>query len=389
MSRSRQASIVLLALLAGGCEQRRLTSACNSGDGAACATLAETFSPGAHPPGDAAEWRRLHKRACESGAFASCQTLARGAPDIEPVEAMALLDRGCKGGFLPACNDRAMRLEDGAERTELFRRACDGGVDLACSNLGVLLVEGRGAAKDVTGAIGLFDRACEHGEPIGCHNRANAYKEGVGGPADEIRAAELYQRACDLGHPAGCDGLGSLQLKRGNEGPAYTAFKRGCEAATSGALGTPSEKGAVCWRLALSYLRGLGVAPDEAQAVATFNVACDFGNGEACQELGLREKAKDAARAVGHFQKACDAGVAGGCNNVALMYSLGLGVARDGPRAAGLFEKACEMGEANACANLGDRYRRGDGVPIDVKRGLELLSRACAAGIADACHDAR
>ena len=52
---SRDIALALLALFASGCEQSCLKSACDGGDGAACAALAEAVDPSAHPPGDPAK----------------------------------------------------------------------------------------------------------------------------------------------------------------------------------------------------------------------------------------------------------------------------------------------------------------------------------------------
>lgn len=65
--------------------------------------------------------------------------------------------------------------------------------------LGVMLAEGEGGAKDDVAARGLFEKAAAQNHP-GALERMGAFtQEGRGGPKDSDAAKAYYQRAAALG----------------------------------------------------------------------------------------------------------------------------------------------------------------------------------------------
>jgi len=52
------------------------------------------------------------------------------------------------------------------------------------------------------------------------------------------------------------------------------------------------------------------------------------------------------------YQKACDGGDVDGCNWLGVLYEKGRGGARDQEQARALYKKACDGGVGQACTNL-------------------------------------
>lgn len=161
-----------------------------------------------------------------------------------------------------------------AEATAAWRKAADKGSTSAMVELGVILAEGTGVAKDEAAARKLFERAAQAGNPRGISNLAalggntgdparsrallakaaetNAeaqyqlgmlLAEGSGGPRDDVGARALFEKAAAQNHPAGLERFGAfLQAGRGGEKDAAAA-KAAYEKAA--ALGNDDAKAAL------------------------------------------------------------------------------------------------------------------------------------------------
>ena len=156
------------------------------------------------------------------------------------------------------------------------------------------------------------------------------------------------------------------------------------------------HSGAQPWKMKGKYLLvvlfgNLVPGPLAGQDPALLSQACDAGDMQSCDDLGLQYEAglgvtRDLTRAVTLFQSACDGELMLGCNHLAGMYRTGAGVAQDLTAAANLYEQACDGGMMEACANLGISYERGDGVALDVATAVGLYQRACEAGVTWTCN---
>lgn len=139
------------------------------------------------------------------------------------------------------------------EAVGAYRKAADKGSTSAMVELGVMLANGAGVAKDEGEARTLFQRAAEAGNPRGATNlaaigsdggapsdpaEARALLEkaaatnsaeaefqlgvmlasGTGGPKDDVAARALFARAAAQGHPAATEWLASFE-EAGRGGP--------------------------------------------------------------------------------------------------------------------------------------------------------------------------
>ena len=143
--------------------------------------------------------------------------------------------------------------------------------------------------------------------------------------------------------------------------------------------------------LLVVFFVGLMPGPLAGQdAVVLSQQACDAGDMQACDDLGLRYESgldvtQDLTRAVSLFQRACDGELMLACNHLGSMYRTGAGVAQDLGTAVSLYQRACDGGMMESCANLAISYERGDGVTANVATAASLYRRACEASVTWTC----
>jgi uncharacterized protein len=146
--------------------------AADKGATSAMVELGVLYASGAGVGKDEAQARKLFERAAEAGnprGVSNLAALGGGAPSSDPAHARELL---------------AKAAETNAE---------------AQYQLGLMLSEGTGGAKDEAGARALFEKAAAQNHP-GALERLGAFSEqGLGGPKDSAAAKTYYQRAADLG----------------------------------------------------------------------------------------------------------------------------------------------------------------------------------------------
>lgn len=120
---------------------------------------------------------------------------------------------------------------------------------------------------------------------------------------------------------------------------------------------------------------GRPATPQEPTTVTERRQACEGGDGDACNSLGVdfnygRGVPRDEAAAAALYGKACEAGSAVGCNNLGGMYAEGKGVAADRAQAIAYYRRACQGGLPLGCQHLreipgGDKDAQPPPAPFD------------------------
>jgi TPR repeat protein len=118
--------------------------------------------------------------------------------DATPTE---LLERGCSGGYAPACHRLGVIALRGASRDperalDRFERASQGSREFGCFEAGALQDAGEGAEKDLRRAFRLYAQACDGGDMRGCNAVGLHLMYGRGVPVDTAGAARYFERAC-------------------------------------------------------------------------------------------------------------------------------------------------------------------------------------------------
>jgi hypothetical protein len=146
------------------------------------------------------------------------------------------------------------------------------------------------------------------------------------------------------------------------------------------------------YNLGLIYANGMGVDPDQDEAVRWFHLAGAQGHAGAQYNLGMIYARglgvfQDELEAVRWYREAAEQDHAQAQNNLGLMYTLGRGVAVDHVEARTWYARAAAQGHAGAQYNFGLTYANGDGVEQDFEMAAQWYRRAAEQGVASAQHN--
>jgi TPR repeat protein len=171
-------------------------------------------------------------------------------------------------------------------------------------------------------------------------------------------------------------------IRRGEREPARKAAQEGLKAAD-----TPSQRAALT-----HFLEELDdrMPDDPAAQVRFFVFQCQRGNGQACNDAGIRYfkgegTPVDFAAAASYYERACAKEVAWGCHNLGVLRRDGRGGVSSHTEAFALFDKSCTLGLPEGCDSLGRALHRGEGTAVDAPRALALFSAACDKGLVYSC----
>ncbi|TBD01826.1 hypothetical protein ELH24_21715 [Rhizobium ruizarguesonis] len=271
-----------------------------------------------------------------------------------------------------------------AEAAIEYQSPADRGYAPAMNNLGLLLMTGKGVAKDQMAGVEWFRKAAAKGDSSGLTHLGSAYAVGAGVNADVAEAVKLYRLAAAEGEADAMFYLGDAYLngRLGLSESTKTAMEWFLKAADAGsAMGMA--------RLGVSYFNGDGVAADEAIGAKWSRMAAEAGNVDGMRNVAVayaegRGVELDGGEAARWYQKAADLG------DLDAMVSLGT-LDNDGEKAPEkqeaafqLFLKAAEAGNGRGMMSLGAAYWNGAGVPRNPTEAIKWLQKAGAAGNTDA-----
>jgi TPR repeat protein len=134
------------------------------------------------------------------------------------------------------------------------------------------------------------------------------------------------------------------------------------------------------------YLRGIGIASDEVEALKWSARAAEAGESSAQNVLGCAYDSgkgveKNAAKAVEWWTRAAEAGDSDAQYKLGCAYESGSGVAVNAARAVMWFKRAANDEDASAQLALATHLYHGAGVPRDLAAAAVWYLRATAADI--------
>ncbi len=174
---------------------RLLRLAAERGDRRGLNNLGILIGAGHGAPADVAAAVDLFRRAALQGDEMGLNNLA-----VCYANGIAAGPVRADGATAAAADDPAA---DDAEAVRLYRLAAEQGEALAQSNLGWMLLHGRGAPRDIAEALRLFRLAAAQGHPLGQVNLGFMHLFGWGVAPDAALAKALFRQAADQGHPLG------------------------------------------------------------------------------------------------------------------------------------------------------------------------------------------
>ena len=118
----------------------------------------------------------------------------------------------CSSGNGEACSLYGQRLQlrehDDRSAITIYERGCELGSGSSCESFALLLMNGRGRAKDAAGGIEILERMCRAGRPHACTLLAEGYLLHPSDASRSVAAMKLLDDSCRRGDPESCQLLG-------------------------------------------------------------------------------------------------------------------------------------------------------------------------------------
>jgi TPR repeat protein len=299
-----------------------------------------------------------------------------------------------------------------AEAVEWYRKAADQGHAEAQCNLGILLWNGDGVARDRLDAIKWFRKAAAQGSANAQFSLGVAYVTGDAVAKDHVAAARLFLHAAEQGHDMAQYNLSVLYGKgEGVEKDCVEAYKWATLAArqnaggahaqalelASGMTGEQLQEGLNRAKLFESKSNAIA-APDEASPWDLVREFAESGDIEA-QQL-LAHIAPDKGEALKWVRMSAEQGSALAQYRLGVALATGDGIPQDESEAAEWLRKAAEQkftpalneslklarisaekGDARCQFYLATACRSGVGVPQNYVEAYKWANLAAAQGL--------
>jgi hypothetical protein len=209
------------AAVCGGSAQR-CEPQCSGGKRESCVSLALALLEA-----EAARKLELLRQACAASSSYGCFQLGSALDgtsprvSLQPEPARAAYERACRSGIDQwaglACLALAQRYREGshgqpkepARAAEYYAAACELGFG-GCSALGLMLLRGEGAAKDVAAGIERLRQGCHLNDSHACLELGRAHVKGEGVPRDRALAVAYLRLGCNSIDRRSCSDLQRL-----------------------------------------------------------------------------------------------------------------------------------------------------------------------------------
>ncbi len=408
---------------------------CNAGNGEGCRTASERY----YNNYDYKTAVAFREKACELYDGQSCTFAAAwyywgdsySGIERDLPKAQDLYVKGCYRSDPDGCLQAGAHILDNtdgpgvptpaSQAVELYSYGCYGGSGRTCYLLGEIYEDGRATGtKDPASALGYYEQACfgeQNWDYTGCTKTIELRKDGpnkdllqagraqtvlcknYGAITDcqqadaffkEAKADYYYKNelmyamdgACNQAYPAEnvCIAL-ALMYRDGS----YSINKD--PAAALPLLQGVCDRGYTpegCFHLAVSFEKGLGVAPDKENARLLYTRACDGYYRDGC--VAAARLAGDPKQEVEVYTRLCyEEQHPQACNGAATAYYIARGVDWDLAEAYRLFDRACELEDSSACMQMGTIWQYGIGQEPDQKRAYDAYQKACDKGNPVSC----
>jgi TPR repeat protein len=166
--------------------------------------LGRAYAANRQPTEALAAWRKAADKGSTSAMVELGVLYATGAGVAkDEVQARKLFERAAEAGNPRGVSNLAAlgggaATSDPARARELLAKAAQTNPE-AQYQLGLMLAEGTGGAKDEEGARALFEKAAAQNHAGALARMGEFAEQGRGGPKDAAAAKSYYQRAADLG----------------------------------------------------------------------------------------------------------------------------------------------------------------------------------------------
>ena len=249
----------------------------------------------------------------------------------------------------------------------LFGQAATHGHMAAQAQLGLMLIAGEGASRDVERGFALVKGAADAGDPFAVAMLGELTMHGIGAAKDEPQGLQFYRKAAQAGSPIGmqrlaealADGLGAAR----DDGAALDWLNKAVGA------GAPTAH----YMLGVFYRDGRIVKKDATAAFSHFRLAAMAGEARALYEVGAAYMngtgvPADQREGVSWMRRAAQAGVSDSYYSLAYAHAFGRGTDRNAGEAARFMLLSLK---ANSRTAFEQMTRNPDQWPPDMRRELQ------------------
>nr|WP_320133080.1 alpha/beta hydrolase-fold protein [uncultured Holophaga sp.] len=237
---------------------------------------------------------RIHYTVYQGGDHRYTWQFAYGTPAFRDWLFRQARTGGRSARELSRRGEQLVRAGDPSGAFPFLKRAAELGEGRACTQLGLLYLDGHGAPASAAQALELFDRGTALGDFKAPRWAGIIHLEGRGGlPVDAREAARCFSLAAGKGDVTAHYYLGLL-YERGLVYPQD--FARAAECYAQAAPATGHAEGVACSALGRLYEQGLGVTRDLNKAQAWYQRGAGLGDVASLEALHRLELGASAPR---------------------------------------------------------------------------------------------
>lgn len=264
---------------------------------------------------------------------------------------------------------------------QFYKRAVELGGGQAQANLGFMYEAGQHVELDIHKARLLYEKSAEKGEAQGLNNLATFYKDGVDGIEVNLKKAfDLYSEASKKGNKFAHNNLAKMYFNgeyvKEDEFKAYELFKMAAKAEFTDSY----------FYLGYLYLNGIDgkLEKNFFEAKKYFELSVAEGDSSSAENLAIMYSrglgdSQNFDKAIIYFTKSAELSSDISDTNyyIANNFSLGLnGTEKNYKIAHEFYNKSVNDNNPSAMNNLAELYRFGQGVTIDYAKAIELYMKA-------------
>ncbi len=291
---------------------------CSGGFADSCNDTGALYAQGQGVKEDKQKACGLYEVGCEQGSSKACDNLGKLIQSevckSSPKErALELFAQSCEKGDSAVCGKLAswyrygtFTQKDAMKAVQFYRKGCDKAHFQSCTDLAGMYRSGSGMARNDAEAFKYYSRACTGRMESACDAMAEMYASGQGVAANPAQAALIRKGSCDRGNTMSCRSLAKMYaegvgVEKKDPAMAATLHEKACY------LRSNND----CYELALAYEKGEGVKQDGKKTAEFFQRACNFGNYQACYNMGYfiyrgsADQKKDTALGLSKLRSGC------------------------------------------------------------------------------------
>ncbi|MEM8616036.1 MAG: hypothetical protein AAGF20_03775 [Pseudomonadota bacterium] len=364
-----------------------LSYACGEGIHRACRTFGRQMvywpEPAQREPGE-----KMLIDACDAGIRLACHDLTlfyatTASYGFDPDKALSYAEFSCANGDVNHCSMsmHALRSIRPDVSEPVLAAGCERQHHMYCKHLGHGLVHGHFGQNRFDEALDAFNLSCLYGLVEGCDSLFYHQMKANNVSRTFMASEAIAEKICLGGHTKTCHRLSTYF------GTGYT--NRLSKSFLMQSAGCEQDDVAMCRWYATSLLLGNGVEENADEAERILRKLCAQHDQDSCYRVREFEWPNNVRDDNEQNEIACDFGDLEACRSLGLNLIKGRNIEKDAEAAKALFAKACDAGHAISCSDLGNAYLYPDNDhSLDLIKARNAYTQACRNGYRSYCEEA-